>query len=177
LLKIVDSSTGAALASEEIADLTGQEGERARTLLDDAGRSLRSVKAIARAMQEQLTATVRIQEGVTEMKSAADQIARGMEEQVRATREFDRGLAEREEQIQSIHEATRFQMTTVEKVFSHFASSEKRLTRNAEKADILAREIRELEVLADRLRKLAAGFQGPDQGSISTGPTPATVTA
>jgi methyl-accepting chemotaxis protein len=111
------------------------------------------------------------------MKGAADQIARGMEEQVRATREFDRGLAEREEQIQSIHEATQFQMTTVEKVFSHFASSEERLTKNAEKADILAREIRELEALADRLRKLAAGFQHPDQGSISTGATPASVTA
>ena len=178
LRKIVESSKSAALASEEIAELTGREGERSRTLLKGAGHSLRSVKAIARAMQEQLIATVRIQEGVTEMKGAADQIARGMEEQVRATREFDRGLEEREKQIQSIHEATSFQMTTVEKVFSHFATSEGRLTRNAEKAEILVKEIRELEIMAQRLRKLAADFNRPDQGeSFSVGAAPVAVSA
>jgi methyl-accepting chemotaxis protein len=177
LLKIVDSSTEAVQASEEIADLTGKEGERARALLDDAGRSLRSVKAIARAIQEQQTATVRIQEGVAEMKGAADQIARGMEEQVRANREFDRGLVEREEQIQSIHEATRFQMATVERAFSHFATSEQRLTKNSEKAAILSREIGELESLTERLRKLAVGFgrQGDDTSSVSGETTPVRV--
>lgn len=158
LRKIVDSSKTAAAASDEIAGLTGREGQRARSLLDEAGRSLLSVKAIARAMQEQQTATARIQEGVVEMKSAADRIARGMEEQVRANREFDRGMTEREEQIQAIHEATGFQMATVERVFAHFATSEQRLNKNAEKAAVITGEIGELEALAGRLRQLAEAF-------------------
>ena len=159
LRKIVDSSIQAAKSSEEIAGLTEKEGTRARSLLEDAGRSLRSVQAIVRAMREQQTAITRIQEGVTEMKSAADQIARGMEEQVRANREFDRGLNEREEQIRAINEATRFQLNTVQRVFKHFEVSEDRLKKNAEKAKIIAQEGSELEVLAERLRQLVSAFE------------------
>ncbi len=156
LRKIVGSSSEAAAASNEIAALTSQQGERARALLRDAGQSLGSVKAIARAMEEQQNAILRIQEGVVQMKAAADQVARGMEEQVRANREFDRGLMEREGQIQAIHEATGFQISTSQRVFSHFASSEERLTRNAERADIILKEIAELEILATHLRNLAS---------------------
>jgi len=160
LQKILASSNQAAASSGEVAEQTGKQGERAKALLNDAGHSLRSVRAIARAMQEQQVAIVRIQEGVTQMKGASDQISRGMEEQVRANREFGRGLAEREGQIQAINEATRFQMTTVERVFAHFANSEKRLTSNAEKAAVITREIDELEALAGRLRELAGAFKG-----------------
>ncbi len=159
LRKIVESSSQAAASSEEIAEQTGKQGVRARSLLDDAGHSLRSVKAIARAMQEQQIAIVRIQEGVGQMKGAADQIARGMDEQVRANREFGKGLVEREAQIQAINEATGFQMTTAQRVFSHFASSEKRLSSNAERADVITGEIAELEELAGLLRELAGTFK------------------
>jgi len=159
LRKIVESASQAASASEEIAEQTGKQGTRAKTLLDDAGHSLRSVRAIARAMQEQQVAIVRIQEGVGQMKSAADQIARGMEEQVRANREFGKGLAEREKQVQAINEATRFQMETAQRVFSHFASSEKRLSNNAEKTAALLQEISQLEKLAGVLREQAGAFQ------------------
>lgn len=160
LRKIVQSSSDAAAASDEIAKLTVKEEERARALLEDAGRSLRSVKAIARAMREQQTAIARIQEGVTEMKGAADRIARGMEEQVRANREFDQGLAEREEQVLAIHEATTFQQSTVQRVFAHFESSEERLHKNAERARGVMQEISELEVLAERLRDVVSAFEG-----------------
>lgn len=160
LRKIVQSSSGAAVASDEIANLTLKEEERARALIEDAGRSLRSVKAIARAMREQQTAIARIQEGVTEMKGAADRIARGMDEQVRANREFDQGLTEREKQVQAINEATTFQQTTVERVFAHFESSEDRLRRNAERSRIIMREISELEVLAEQLREVVSEQQG-----------------
>ncbi|PLX82652.1 MAG: hypothetical protein C0617_13470 [Desulfuromonas sp.] len=156
--KIVESSSRAAAASSEIAELTGLEGERARTLLNDAGRSLRSVKAIARAMVEQQSAITRIQEGVTEMKGATDQIARGMEEQVRANREFDRGLTERESQIQAINEVTRFQMATSQRVFAHFATSQNRLTTNTQKATLLTREVAALESLTGTLRQQAGKF-------------------
>jgi methyl-accepting chemotaxis protein len=166
LREIVESANQAAAASEEIAEQTGKQGARAKSLLDDAGHSLRSVKAIARAMQEQQIAIVRIQEGVGQMKSAADQIARGMDEQVRANREFGKGLAERETQVQGINEATRFQMATAQRIFSHFASSEKRLSSNAEKAAVILQEISQLEKLAGLLRELAGAFkqhEGPRQ--------------
>jgi hypothetical protein len=52
------------------------------------------------------------------------------------------------------------------------------LTRNAEKAEILVKEIRELEIMAQRLRKLAADFDRPDQGeSFSVGRATAAVSA
>jgi methyl-accepting chemotaxis protein len=159
LRKIVESSSEAAAASEEIAEQTGKQGVRAKALLDDAGHSLRSVRAIARAMQEQQVAIVRIQEGVSQMKSAADQIARGMDEQVKANREFGKGLAERETQVQAINEATRFQLTTAQRVYSHFATSEKRLSSNAEKAAVILQEIAQLENLAGLLRERASAFQ------------------
>jgi methyl-accepting chemotaxis protein len=169
LRKIVESASQAAGTSEEIAEQTGKQGTRAKSLLDDAGHSLRSVKAIARAMQEQQIAIVRIQEGVNQMKSAADQIARGMDEQVRANREFGKGLAERETQVQAINEATRFQLATAQRVFSHFASSEKRLSSNAAKAAVILQEIAQLEKLAVLLREHAGAFQ--QQGKSGAEPS------
>ncbi|ALC15143.1 methyl-accepting chemotaxis protein [Desulfuromonas soudanensis] len=158
LRKIVASSRDASTSSDEISALTGREGERARALLNDAGGSLQSVKAIARAIQEQQTAIARIQEGVNQMKGASDQIGRGMEEQVRANREFHKGLGEREGQIQAITEATRFQMQTTQRVFVHFETSEKRLRKNADRSKIINSEISELEILAGRLRELGDLF-------------------
>lgn len=163
LRKIVESSSQAAVASEEIAEQTGKQGARAKALLDDAGHSLRSVRAIARAMQEQQIAIVRIQEGVSKMKSAADQIARGMDEQVRANREFGKGMAERETQVQAINEATHFQLSTVQRVFGHFATSEKRLSSNVERAEVILREIAQLENLAGQLREQAGAFRQAGQ--------------
>jgi methyl-accepting chemotaxis protein len=157
--KIVASANAAVHASEGIAQITSLQGERARTLIDDAGQSLRSVRAIARAIQEQQLAIARIQEGVSQMKAASDQIARGMEEQVQANKAFDRGLADREKQVLAIHEATGFQRDTSQKVFQHFASSEQRLRKNAERAKMILETIDVLEKLADRLRDLAASFQ------------------
>lgn len=159
LSKIADSSQLASTATSDIAALTGEQSERTTNLLEDAGNSLRSVKAIARAIQEQQVAIRRIQEGVTEMKSAADQISRGMEEQVRANQEFSRGLVEREDQIRTINEATRFQMTTVKKVYDHFSSSEIRLQKNAEKAQIIRNDLNAMEALAKRLREMAANLK------------------
>ena len=111
-------------------------------------------------MEEQSVAISRVDSGVDEMKSASDQIAHGFDEQVKANREFDRSLDAREEQIQAIIEATRFQMDTVENIFNHFGRSEERLCGNAAKARIIIDEINELENLAERLRELAACFQG-----------------
>lgn len=159
LSKIADSSQLAATATSDIAALTGEQSERAGILLEDAGSSLRSVKAIARSIQEQQVAIHRIQAGVTEMKSAADQISRGMEEQVRANQEFSRGLVEREDQIRTINEATRFQMATVKKVYDHFASSETRLQKNAERAEGIRNDLSAMETLAKRLREMAANFK------------------
>jgi methyl-accepting chemotaxis protein len=159
LRKIAESSSQSAGASKEIAELTRAQGDRARALLEEAGQSLGSVKAIARAMQEQQFAINRIQGGVTQMKAAADQIARGMEEQVRATREFDRSLAEREEQVLTINEATRFQLETSQRVFSHFAVSEQRLKKNADKAAIIIREIAQLELLTEKLKDQAVSYE------------------
>lgn len=159
LSKIADSSQLASTATSDIAALTGEQSERASILLEDAGSSLRSVKAIARAIQEQQIAIQRIQSGVTAMKSAADQISRGMEEQVRANQEFSRGLLEREDQVRAINDATRFQMTTVKKVYEHFSSSEIRLQKNAEKAQGIRNDLSAMESLAKRLREMAANLK------------------
>jgi methyl-accepting chemotaxis protein len=157
--KIVASANAAVVASEGIVQITGVQGERARTLIDDAGQSLRSVKAIARAIQEQQSAITRIQEGVTQMKGASDQIARGMEEQVQANREFNRGLAERETQVLAIEQATSLQQATAQEVFSHFGVSEQRLRKNAERAKATLEIISSLETLADQLRDQAQNFK------------------
>lgn len=159
LSKIVESSSQAADASHELSQQAADQGLRARTLIDQAGSNLRSVKEIVATMEEQSTAISRIHAGVDEMKSAADQIARGFDEQVNANREFDRSLAAREDQIQAIFEATRFQMETVEKIFAHFGRSEERLYGNAAKARILIDEINALESLAEQLRNVASCFQ------------------
>ncbi len=158
--KIVGSSSQAAADSHELAQQTAEQGLRARNLIDQAGSSLRSVRSIVETMQEQNAAVSRIDSGVDEMKSAADQIARGFDEQVKANREFDRSLMAREEQIQAIFEATRYQMETVEKIFAHFGRSEERLTGNAQRARTTIKEINALETLADRLRDLVSCFQG-----------------
>jgi methyl-accepting chemotaxis protein len=160
LSKIVDSSSQAADDSHELSQQAAEQGLRARTLIDQAGSNLRSVKAIVATMEEQSAAISRIDAGVDDMKSAADQVARGFDEQVKANREFDRSLTAREEQIQAIFEATRFQMETVEKIFSHFGRSEERLCGNAAKARIIIDEINALEGLAEQLRELASSFQG-----------------
>ncbi len=158
LSKILESSNEAAASSDEIADLTEQQGLRARSLLTDAGRSMQAIKAIARTIQEQQIAIARTQEGVGQMKAAADQIAGGMSEQVRANQQFDRGLSERENRIGAINEAINYQMTTAEQVVQHFSRSEHRLQKNAEKAAIIGQETTELEKLAAQLKELAAAF-------------------
>lgn len=167
--KIVASSSQAAEESHELSQQTAEQGLRARGLIDQAGSSLRSVRAIMETMEQQNAAISRIDSGVDEMKSAADQIARGFDEQVKANREFDRSLTAREEEIQAIFEATRFQMETVEKIFNHFGRSEKRLYGNAEKARIIITEINALETLAEQLRELAACFQGDTHTDPATG--------
>ncbi len=158
LQKIVASAAQAATASGEIARLTGEQEQRSKTLLDGAGQSIRSVKAIARAIQEQQIAADRIQMGVTQMKGAADQISKGMEEQVRATREFDKGLAEREGQIQAVDEAIRFQMSLAKGIFAHFGASEKRLRNNLERVTALSEELTSMEALTGKLRDIAGHF-------------------
>lgn len=172
LSKIVDSSSEAAEESHTLSQQTAEQGLRARSMIDQAGSSLRSVKAIVETLAQQNTAMSRIDAGVDEMKSAADQIARGFDEQVKANREFDRSLAAREEQIQAIFEATRFQMETVERIFAHFGRSEERLYGNADKARIIIDEINELEVLAEQLRELASCFQ-TETTELSEDQTPA----
>ncbi len=158
--KIVDSSSQAAADSHALSKQTAEQGLRARSVIEQAGNSLRSVKAIVKTLEEQNAAISRIDHGVDEMKSAADQIARSFDEQVKANREFDRSLSAREEQVEAIFEATRYQMETVEKIFSHFSRSAERLTANAGKARIIIDEINALETLAEQLRELASRFQG-----------------
>lgn len=160
LRKILTSSTRAADESNQLADSTGAHGQRVRALVEDAGRSLRSVRAIAQAMQRQEAAVGRIQAGVGEMKAAADQVAHGFDEQVRANREFDRSLLAREEQVRAIFAATRFQMETVTRILEHFSRSEQRLCGNASKAKVINQEIAELEGLSRQLHELTAKFQG-----------------
>lgn len=159
LSKIADSSSQAAEEAQVLSQQTAEQGLRARSMIDQAGGSLRSVRAIVETMEQQNIAINRIDAGVDEMKSAADQIARGFDEQTKANREFDRSLAAREEQIQAIFEATRFQMETVERIFAHFGRSEERLYGNAEKSRIIIDEIDALESLAEQLRELASCFQ------------------
>jgi methyl-accepting chemotaxis protein len=157
--KIATSSSQAAADSHQLAQQTSEQGVLARNLIEQAGSSLRSVKAIVETLEQQHTAISRIDSGVDEMKSAADQIARGFDEQVKATHEFDRSLAAREEQIQAIFEATRFQMATVQKIFDHFGRSEERLSGNAVRSRTIIKEINALESLAEKLRDLASCFQ------------------
>jgi methyl-accepting chemotaxis protein len=157
--KIATSSSQAAADSHQLAQQTSEQGVLARNLIEQAGSSLRSVKAIVETLEQQHTAISRIDSGVDEMKSAADQIARGFDEQVKANHEFDRSLAAREEQIQAIFEATRFQMATVQKIFDHFGRSEERLSGNAVRSRTIIKEINALESLAEKLRDLASCFQ------------------
>ena len=171
--KIFASSSQAASDSHELAQQIAEQGVRARSLIDQAGSSLRSVRAIVETLQEQNAAVNRIDAGVDEMKSAADQITRGFEEQVKANHEFDRSLMVREEQIQAIFEATRYQMDTVERIFAHFGRSAERLTGNAQRSRALIKEINALELLAERLREVAARFQaGKTPSSKSSGSKP-----
>jgi len=157
--KIVNSSSQAAADSHELSQQTADQGLRARGLIDQARHNLRSVKAIVETLERQNVAISQIDSGVDEMKAAADKVARGFDEQVKANREFDRSLAAREEQVQAICDATRFQMETVEKIFDHFGRSEERLAGNAKKARIILDEINALESLAAQLRDLASCFQ------------------
>jgi methyl-accepting chemotaxis protein len=110
-------------------------------------------------MKEQRSGINRIQDGVTEMKAAADQVARGMEEQVRATRELDRGLAEREEQISVMSEANQFQQEASQRLITHFTTAEERLNKNVARAVSIAEEITELEQLTSKLHKLGGTFR------------------
>jgi methyl-accepting chemotaxis protein len=158
LNQIVHSVDLASAATDEISQLTSAQGERARLMLNEAGQSLRSVRAVARAMKEQRTGVSRIQDGVTEMKSAADQVARGMDEQLRATRELDRGLTDRDEQIHAIIEANNFQQQASSRITSHFEKAEARLHKNVAKTSSIFAEIDELERLTDRLRQLGQSY-------------------
>ena len=157
--KIVDSSSQAASDSHELSQQTAEQGKRARSMIDQAGGSLRSVRAIVETMEQQNKAIGRIDSGVDQMKSAADQIARSFDEQVKANREFDRSLMAREDQVQAIFEATRYQMETVEKISAHFGRSEERLSANAQKTHVLIDEVNALERLAEQLRELASCVQ------------------
>ncbi len=159
LRKIVASAGDAAGSSQQIAVLTSEQSGRAKALLEQASGSLGAVKSITRAMQEQQLDIGTLQAGVAEMRSASEQITRGMEEQVRANHEFDRGLNEREEQIRTVTDATRFQMTVVGRVFEHFNRSEQRLRKNAEKAGSITQGIADLERLAEDLRQMAEKFR------------------
>lgn len=158
LQKIVYSVGVASSAADEINRLTISQGGEAQNLLKDAGNSLRSVRAVARAMKEQRTGINRIQDGVTEMKSATDQVARGMEEQVRATRELDRGLAEREDQVATMNEANQFQQEASQRLILHFGKAESRLKKNVSRASAIADEIAELEQLTSQLQKFGHTF-------------------
>ncbi|HEX9778674.1 MAG TPA: methyl-accepting chemotaxis protein [Geopsychrobacteraceae bacterium] len=159
LNKIVRSVDLASSATDEINQLTGEQGEKARGLLNDAGESLRSVRAVARAMNEQKIGIQRIQEGVTEMKMAADQVAHGMEEQVRATKELDRGLNDREEQVQAVNQATQYLQEAAQRLFEHFGKAQKRLTTNAARATTVSEESAELQRLTNELRNLGQKFR------------------
>ncbi len=159
LKKIVASVEIASSVADEINRLTINQGNEAQNLLKDAGSSLRSVRAVARAMKEQRTGINRIQDGVTEMKFASDQVARGMEEQVRATRELDRGLAESEGQISAMNEANKFQQEASLRLITHFTKAEARLTKNVERASAIAEEIAELEQLTAQLQRYGRTFK------------------
>ena len=159
LNKIVHSVELASAATDEINQLTGEQGEKARGMLNEARESLHSVRAVARAMNEQKIGIQRIQEGVIEMKLAADKVARGMEEQVRATKELDRGLNEREDQIQAANEVSRFLQETAQHLFGHFDKSQQRLSTNVTRAATVSAESAELERLTKELRSLGETFR------------------
>jgi methyl-accepting chemotaxis protein len=53
-------------------------------------------------------------------------------------------------------------MATAQRIFSHFASSEKRLSSNAEKAAVILQEIAQLEKLTGLLREQAGTFKQHD---------------
>jgi methyl-accepting chemotaxis protein len=158
LHQIVHSVDLASAATDEISQLTSTQGERARIMLNDAGQSLRSVRAVARAMKEQRAGIGRIQDGVSEMKSAADQVARGMDEQLRATRELDRGLSDRDDQIFAVIEANNFMQEASVRITQHFERAENRLHKNVEKTSTIFNEIDELERFTDRLRQLGQNY-------------------
>ncbi len=158
LQKIMRSVALASSSTEEINRLTISQGSEAQNLLKDAGTSLRSVRAVARAMREQRTGINRIQDGVTEMKSASDLVARGMEEQVRATRELDRGLAEREEQVIIMNETNQFLQEASQRLIGHFNNAEDRLNKNLTRASSIAEETVELEQLTSQLQKIGRNF-------------------
>lgn len=159
LNKIVHSVELASSATDEINQLTGEQGEKARGMLNEARESLRSVRAVARAMNEQKVGIQRIQEGVTEMKMAADQVARGMEEQVRATKELDRGLNDREEQVQAVSQSTQFLQEAAQRLFEHFGKVQQRLSTNVTRAATVSEESAELQKLTNELRKLGQKFR------------------
>ncbi len=158
LNQIVHSIDLASATSDEISKLTGMQGAWSRQILNDAGQSLRSVHAVARAMKEQRTGIIRIQDGVSEMKSAADQVALGMDEQLQATKDLDRGLTGREEQIQAALEANHFQQQASERLTAHFQKVEARLQQNVAKTSTIFAGVDELEKLTDRLRQLGRKY-------------------
>ncbi len=158
LQKIMSSVGLASSSTEEINRLTISQGSEAQNLLKDAGASLRSIRAVARAVKEQRTGINRIQDGVTEMKSAADQVTLGMEEQVRATHELDRGLAEREEQVTVINQVNEFQQEASARLINHFNAAEARLGKNLTRASTIAEEATELERLTSELHKMGRNF-------------------
>lgn len=159
LRKIVTSSQQAAAESGQLARHSEEERALVRDQLNEAGNSLRSMRSIAQNMQQQEAVIGRVQDGVAEMKAAADQISRAVDEQVRANREFDRNMLAREEEVKAIFEATQFQMDTVERIFEHFGLSSERLASNAEKAKALLEEVTILEQLTGRLRELNRPFR------------------
>jgi methyl-accepting chemotaxis protein len=159
LQKIVNSVALASSATDEINRLTISQGTGAQNLLKEAGTSLRSVRAVARAMKEQRTGINRIQDGVSEMKAAADMVSRGMEEQVRATRDLDRGLTERQKQIQIVDEANKFQQEAAQRLIDHFNSAEARLRKNLARASAISDEIAELEQLTAQLHKMGRSLK------------------
>ncbi len=159
LNKIVQSSSQAAIESNELSQQTEEQALRARRMIEQAGTSLRSVRSVVDTLEHQNRAIERIHVGVSEMKVATDRIGQGFDEQVKANREFSKGLIAREDQIRSIFDATRYQMQTVERIFEHFGVSETRLLGNAEKARIIIGQIDALEGLAQQLKELTLRFQ------------------
>ncbi|OEU76669.1 MAG: hypothetical protein BA864_07510 [Desulfuromonadales bacterium C00003093] len=158
LNQIVHSIDLASATSDEISKLTGMQGAWSRQILNDAGQSLRSVRAVARAMKEQRTGIIRIQDGVSEMKAAADQVAHGMDEQLQATKDLDRGLSDRKEQILATLEANNFQQQAAEKLTVYFQKMQTRLQQNATETSTIFTGVDELEKLTDRLRQLGRKY-------------------
>ena len=143
LNQIVHSIDLASATSDEISKLTGMQGAWSRQILNDAGQSLRSVRAVARAMKEQRTGIICIQDGVSEMKTAADQVAHGMDEQLQATKELDRGLTGQQ---------------ASERLTAHFQKGDARLQQNATKTSTIFAGVDELEKLTDHLRQLGRKY-------------------